>query len=199
VLEIGSGGGFSKTLLPGLITSEIIPVPVVDVVLDAQRLPFGADSLRGILMIDVFHHIPRVDAFLCEARRCVKPGGVVAMIEPWITPWSRFIYTCLHPEPCRPRAAAWDFPPGSPLSLSNQALPWIVFKRDRKRFESHYKHWRIAVLELHTPIAYLLSGGFSFPGLLPGKAHGVIKGLEKRLRPFNRWLAMFATIVLRRI
>ena len=199
LLEIGSGGDFSKTLFPELITSEIIAAPIVDVVLDGQRLPFGRDSLRGILMIDVFHHIPRVESFLSEARQCLKPGGVLAMIEPWITPWSRFIYTHFHPEPCRPQAADWHFPAGGPLSCANQALPWIVFKRDRRRFQTRCGPWEIALLELHSPFRYLLSGGFSFPNVLPGKAYGFIKKLEKRLRPFNPYLAMFATIVLKRI
>lgn len=199
LLEIGSGGGFSKALIPDLITSEIIQVPVVDMVLDGQQLPFGRDSLRGILMIDVFHHIPSVEMFLSEAQRCVKSGGVVAMIEPWITSWSKFIYTYLHPESCDTKAAVWDFPPGGPLSRSNQALPWIVFKRDRKRFEKRFKNWEITVFELHSPFCYLLSGGYSFPGVLPGKTYGFIKGVEKRLRSLNPCLSMFATIVLQRI
>src|SRR5262249_31802772 len=37
-----------------------------------------------------------------QATRCVRSGGVVAMIEPWVTPWSRFVYTRLHHEPFQP-------------------------------------------------------------------------------------------------
>ena len=79
VLEIGSGAGFLKDLLPGLITSEILDVSTVDIVLDAQTLPLKPSSLRAIVMVDVFHHLPRVKSFLKDASRCVRPGGKVIM------------------------------------------------------------------------------------------------------------------------
>jgi len=43
-------------------------------------------SLRAIVMTDVLHHIPNVESFFAEAARCVRPGGVIVMIEPWLTP-----------------------------------------------------------------------------------------------------------------
>jgi len=58
VLEIGSGGGFLKEFIPGLISSEIFRIPGIEITLDGEKLPFKNASLRGIVMIDVFHHIP---------------------------------------------------------------------------------------------------------------------------------------------
>jgi SAM-dependent methyltransferase len=130
VLELGSGAGFLKDFLPGLITSEIFYCPGVDVVLNGQDLPFAAGTLRGIVMTDVFHHLPHPRRFFTEAARCVRPGGVVAMIEPWVTPWSRLIYTRLHHEPFNPEANEWEFPTSGPLSGANGALPYILFDRD---------------------------------------------------------------------
>jgi SAM-dependent methyltransferase len=83
VLELGSGGGFLKQLKPDIITSEIIHLSNVDVILDGLVLPFSDKSLQGIVMVDVFHHLPRPAQFLNEAARCIKPGGVIIMIEPW--------------------------------------------------------------------------------------------------------------------
>jgi SAM-dependent methyltransferase len=104
VLELGSGAGFFGEVVPEAITSEIFPTPGIDVVLDGLRLPLADGSLRGIVMTDVFHHLPDVRRLLTEATRCVRPGGVVAMIEPWVSPWSRLVYTKLHHEPFRPDA-----------------------------------------------------------------------------------------------
>lgn len=92
LLELGSGAGFLKRYVPGLITSEILPVSHVDLVMDGQQMPFADASLRGIVMLDVLHHLPKVRLFFSEAARCVKPGGVVAMIEPWNTSWNGFVY-----------------------------------------------------------------------------------------------------------
>ena len=50
--------------------------------LDGEKIPFKNASLRGIVMIDVFHHIPCVKSFLTEATRCVRAGSVIVMIEP---------------------------------------------------------------------------------------------------------------------
>src|SRR5262249_4673893 len=144
VLELGSGAGFLEEFIPGLITSDVFPSPGVQRVIDARALPFGAGELKAIVMTDVLHHIARPRGFLREADRCVRPGGVVSMIEPWVTPWSRVVYGRLHHEPFRPGAAEWEFPEAGPLSGANGALPWIMFARDRAVFEREFPSWKIA-------------------------------------------------------
>ncbi len=66
VLEIGSGAGFLKELRPDVITSEVFCTPGVDAVADGRCLPFLPISLDGVVMTDVFHHIPDV---ACVSRR----------------------------------------------------------------------------------------------------------------------------------
>lgn len=198
VVELGSGGGFCKDLIPGVITTEILPIPGVDILLDGQELPFGDQSLKGVVMVDVFHHLPRVVRFLAEAARCIKPGGTIVMIEPWNTLWSRLIYHHLHHEPFDPNSGEWEIPPGGPLSQANSALPWVVFQRDRRRFEKEYPQWQIKNIHLHTPIRYLLSGGVSMRSLMPESLYRFWRYVEERLDPFSHYLAMFATIILLR-
>lgn len=132
VLEIGTGAGFLSEHLPGLITSEIFPVPGLDLVLDSRCLPFASASLRAIVMTDVFHHIPDPCLFLNQAAACVQPGGAIVMIEPWNSTWSRWVYTHFHHEPYQPDAERWEFPSTGPLSGANGALPWIVFRGTRR-------------------------------------------------------------------
>ena len=103
VLELGSGAGFLSKFVDGIIQSDVLFCPNVDLVADARDLPFLTSSLKAIVMTDVFHHIPRPEAFLSEATRCLRPGGRIVMIEPWVSPWSRLIL-----RPPAPRAV----PPG---------------------------------------------------------------------------------------
>jgi SAM-dependent methyltransferase len=110
VLELGSGGGFLVKFIPKLITSEIFYSSHVKMVLDGSGLPFVNESLSGIVMTDVLHHLPQPRQFFTEASRCVQPGGSVIMIEPWVTPWSRLVYSKLHHEPFQPEAVEWTFP-----------------------------------------------------------------------------------------
>jgi SAM-dependent methyltransferase len=128
VLELGSGAGFLADYIPGLITSEIFHCPHVRVVLDGQLLPIANESLRGIVMINVLHHVPDTRAFLMEAARCLRPGGVIAMIEPWVSPWSHLIYTRLHHEPFETHVRDWRHPSNGPLSGANGALPLDNFQ-----------------------------------------------------------------------
>lgn len=199
VLELGSGAGFMKTSLPSCITSEIFYCRHVDVILDGSRLPVRDRSLKAIVMTDVFHHLPNPRLFLSEAVRSLKPGGSVVMVEPWVTPWSRFVYKRWHHEPFFPESPTWEFKPSGPLSGANSALPWIIFKRDRTTFQAEYPELRISGIQPMMPLAYLLSGGVSSKSLLPGRMYQVWRTFENTLRPWNEKLAMFALIILQRI
>ena len=46
-------------------------------------------------------------------------------------------------SPFFPRQPIGSFPRQGPLSSANQALPWIVFERDRATFEREFPEWRI--------------------------------------------------------
>ncbi len=196
VLELGSGAGYCERFIEGLIKSEAFAGPNVGLVADAQRLPFADGTLRAIVFTDVLHHMPDAHLFFAEASRCLRSGGKVLMIEPWVTPWSSFIYRNLHHETFRPETAGWSFPSNGPLSGANGALPWIVFVRDRRKFEAEFPSLAIDEIRPFLPFRYLLSGGVSLRSLAPGFTHGLWAGLEHALEPCMPRLAMFAFVAL---
>ena len=172
-----------------MLSSEIVAWQGVSLVVDAHALPFPAGRLRAVVMTNVFHHLPNARGFLREAARAVRPGGAVVMVEPWVTAWSRLVYRHLHEEPFEPDAAEWEFPSSGPVSGANNALPWIVFARDRARLERD---------EPFMPISYLLSGGMSYRSLMPGFSYALWRAAESAAAPLMGALAMFALVVLRR-
>ena len=196
ILELGSGAGFFVEFVPELITSEVFYSRHVNVVLAGSGLPFMSESLSTILMTDVLHHLPQPRQFFAEASRCVRPGGLMIMIEPWVTPWSRLVYSRLHHEPFQPETAEWTFPQQGPLSGANSALPWIIFERDRTRFEREFPQWYIHTIKPFMPFRYLLSGGVSLRSFMPGWSFALWRNLENLLKPWMRSLGMFALIVL---
>lgn len=198
VVELGSGAGYLREFLPDLITTDVFEGSGIDRVVDAREMPFEAGSLRGIVMTNVLHHIPEVERFLADAARCLRPGGVLAMIEPWVTPWSRVVYTKLHHEPFDPRATDWRFPERGPLSGANGALPWIIFQRDRARFERDYPLLKIRKTRPIMPVRYLVSGGISMRSLTPGWSHGLWKAAEALTAPASGLVGMFAHVVVER-
>ena len=198
VLELGSGAGYCHRFIPGLITSEIFHCSRAKLVANAEQIPFADGSLRAIVMTDVLHHMPRPERFFAEAARCLCKNGKVLMIEPWVTQWSQWVYTHLHHEPFRPESEDWSFSSSGPLSGSNSAIPWIVFVRDRHKFESLFPELSIERIRPFLPFRYLLSGGVAMRNLMPGFTHAAWAGLESMIESQMPRFAMFAFISLRR-
>ena len=125
-LEIGGGIGQFKHRYADVIASDIQHFPGLDVVADAQALPFADRSLGNIVMIDALHHIEFPKLFLQDADRVLTPGGRIVMVEPAITWGSTLFYRFLHQEPVRMAADPlalgersadrdpYDFEPGDP-------------------------------------------------------------------------------------
>jgi SAM-dependent methyltransferase len=193
VLELGSGGGFLREMLPTVVTSDVMEVPGVDRVIDARELPFADGALRAIVATNVLHHVPDIRAFLREASRTLAPGGRIVAIEPWPTAFSRIVYSTLHHEPFD-MARDWSLPPGGPLTAANGALPWIVFGRDRREFEREYPNLRVRRVAPQMPISYLACGGIGRAWRLPAGAFRVLRALES---PFDG-LGLFALISIER-
>ncbi len=197
VIEIGSGGGFIKEIIPHVITSETFPAAGVDMVVSALKLPFEKNSIGAFLLLDVLHHIPNPRSFLKEALRCLKKGGKIIMIEPAATLWGAFIWK-LNNEPFD-KKSSWELETKGRLTGANGAMPWIIFVRDRKVFESEYPGFKIVKVSFHTPFRYILSGGLSFKQLLPSVLYDFIKIIENFFSPLNRIIGMYMTIELEKI
>lgn len=199
-LELGSGGGFLKTILPDIVTSDIFPYPHIDRVIQAGSLPFAPGELKGIFMLNVLHHLPSPSDFFREADRCLSRGGRVAMIEPFNSLFGRFLYKRFHHEPFDETAPGWNLQAGGRLSTSNQALPWIIFWRDRGRFERMFPNLRVRSIFRHSVLCYPLSGGLSLRGLAPSWSYPLLSALDRRLSRIGPGLfPIFQTIILEKI
>jgi len=196
-VELGSGGGFIKDIIPQVTTSDINDIPGVDLSFSAEKMPFDNDSLSAIFMIDTFHHIPNVSDFLNEAQRVLKVGGKIIMIEPWNTRWSRFIYNRFHHE-LFDLTRDWTFESSGPLSGSNMALPYIIFRRDRKVFDEKFQELKLIDIKPHSPFTYLLSGGFSRKAFIPDFLFPLFQKIEQPSW-VRKSFAMFVTIIIEKV
>ncbi len=198
IVELGSGGGFIKDLMPNVITSDILALEGVDRRFLALNMPFKDGTVDAFFMIDVLHHAGDAAVFFKEINRCLKPGGKILMIEPANTLWSRFIHRNFHHEPFDTEGS-WAVGRGGALSGANAALAWIIFYRDRHKFDREFPALKITGLENHTPLRYLVSGGLSFRQLLPSFTYNAVKGVEGLLGPLNGRLGMFLTARIEKI
>ena len=198
-LEIGGGIGNLHILKGRLIKSDIQYSVGVDVVADAQQLPFDSEVFSNIVLFDVLHHLQCPLLFFDEAQRVLKPGGRVIMVEPGITPVSKLLYKMGHEEPVE---MGWDM--NDPCKVdadkdpydSNQAIPTILFKRDSQLFLATVKGFKINSSDWLSLFAYPLSGGFKSWSLLPYKwVHSILK-IEEKILPFLGSLMAFRLMVV---
>lgn len=198
IVEIGSGAGFIKEIMPKVITSDVIKGPGIDKVFFAEKMPFKKNSVAGFLMIDVLHHIKTPEKAFKEMRRCLKKGGKIVMIEPYNSPLAGLIYKYIHYEHFDP-SAGWKIKGKGRMSNSNTALPWIIFVRDKEKFQKLFPDLNIVKIYPHTPIRYFLSGGLSKFQFLPNFLYPLLNKFENLLSFTFRYSGMFVTIEIEKI
>lgn len=199
IVEIGSGAGFMKEIVRHVVTSDILDIPGVDVRFSGLHMPFKDSSVKAFFMLDVIHHIADNVILFKEIDRCLAPGGKIVVIEPANTLWARFVWRNFHHEEFNPVAEGWRTHGKDPLLSANSAMPWMIFFRDRARFNERFPLLRINKISTHTPFRYLISGGVSMKQLLPYSAYPLITGIEILLSPLNKFIGMFYTIVIEKV
>jgi SAM-dependent methyltransferase len=182
-LELGSGPGFAKEVIPELELSDVVRAPWHQHELDAEALPFGDGSLGALVLFDVLHHLPHPAAFFAEAVRALRPGGRVVMCEPYVSPLSYPVYRFIHEERCDLSADPFDDSPGTgddPFE-GNQAIPTLLLRRHRAELERRFPELRITGFERFAGLAYPASGGFSRRTPLPIGLWKALLAFEDRL------------------
>lgn len=181
-LEIGGGTGNFKEFFPEVISSDIVPMPWLDSVCDAQKLPFKDQSFDNIFGIDILHHIENPVMFFEGALRVLKNGGRIILLEPAITPVSYLAYKLFHTEPvdisADPFAIAVPSSGRKPFD-ANQAIPELLFGKHREKFLCYFTRLQIIQKKYLSLWAYPLSGGFQHWSLLPGFFAAPLLNVEK--------------------
>jgi SAM-dependent methyltransferase len=188
MIEIGCGASLLEETIPEIIKTDVVPHIHVDKVVDGNALPFANESLRAIFVVNALHHFERPGDFLTEAERCLAVGGRLALIEPTNSPLHRFMMKYCHPsEYFDGNVTAWENTAQGRLSRANNALPWIIFERDRAKFDVSFPRLKIRALRKHTYLIYYASGGLSYRSFLPPALLPLLKLVEaagKRILPY---------------
>jgi SAM-dependent methyltransferase len=191
-LEVGSGPGFARDLVPGLILTDVVVAPWHDLELNAQAIPYPDGGVGALVLFDVLHHVSAPRQFFREAARVLRPGGRIVLCEPYISPLSYPIYKLLHEEPVDlsvdpldPSAATGDPATASSEEKdpfdSNQAIPTLLFGRWRGVFEREFPSLAVKSVQRLAGPSYPASGGFSHTPLLPAPLLRALHALERRL------------------
>lgn len=187
-LELGGGPGNFKSFASDrefdVVSTDIVQMPWLDVVCDGHFLPFDDATFDNVVMFDVLHHLARPKLFFEEARRILRPGGRIVIVEPAITLGSRLFYTYLHPEPVvmsEDALQAGPPEPGRDPFDSNQAIPTLLFVKHTGRFRRMFPDLAVRTVTHFSFLAYPLSGGFRPWSLVPARLVDPLLRLESKL------------------
>jgi len=136
-IEVGAGLGLASLSGNHWIKSDVEGTEPLSLLNYAEALPYKDASLDAIVLKDTWHHIPDIEGFLAEAHRVLRPGGVVAAFDPYWSLLGRFVYRFLHQERWDVSVESWSFPSTNPWD-SNQALTYLMLKRDRAEFDQRW-------------------------------------------------------------
>lgn len=199
-LEIGAGSSPVKDSYSDVLATDIVPGDGIDRVINASNMDIADSSLRAVFAQNVFHHLPDPSKFFAELDRVLIPGGGAVFIEPYYGVLASAVFKRISKyEHFNMSQESWISKSSGPMSGANQALSYVVFIRDRKKFEKDHPSLEIIVTApINNYLRYLLSGGINFIQLVPNFLIPVLKGIEKILSPMNKVLALHYLIAIRK-
>jgi SAM-dependent methyltransferase len=201
-VELGSGMGNIKEILPDCITTDLFPNPWLDRVENAYALSFADHAVARLILFDVWHHLQYPGAALREFRRVLAPGGVVVLFEPAMGLLGRTVYGLFHHEPLGlSQPVDWAIPPNfNPADQTYYAAQgncWRLAREFARRPPPALEGWEISRVQYYPALPYLLSGGFRGPQLFPDRALPVLQVLDRLLQPCPTLTASRMLVVLR--
>ena len=182
-LEIGSGGGNIKEIIPKCITTDQFIDDKIDQVENIYNLSFENNSISNIILLDVFHHLEFPRLALNEMNRVLIKNGRIVMIEPAMGFIPKIIFKIFHEEPLGfDIKIKWDEVPKETPNLNEyfaaQSIPWRAFVNKELNINNSFN---IKIIKLFSDFSYLASGGYSYPSFYPKLIYPVIKQIDKFL------------------
>ena len=166
IVELGSGLGKIKEVIPQCITTDVFPNPWLDRQENAYALNFPDHSISHLILFDVWHHLRYPGTALREFHRVLAPGGRLILFEPAASWTGRMIYHFFHHEPVGLKdPISWDAPPGfrpadaDYFAAQGNATRLFWWGEARGKLAG----WRLTEVKPLTSFEYFASGGFSGP------------------------------------
>jgi hypothetical protein len=199
IVEIGSGAGNLKIVIPQAITTDLFANPWIEQTESAYKLSFQDKSVSHLILFDVFHHLEYPGTALKEFHRVLTVGGKIIIMEPCVSILGILVYGGFHHEPLGMyREICWEIPVDKRIEdtiyYAAQANASRIF--GSRKYADRLVNWRMAGMTKFSALSYIASGGYSHNQLYPDKAYPFVKSFEKILDLFPSIFATRLMIVL---
>lgn len=202
IVELGSGMGSIKEVIPDCVTTDLFANPWLDRRENAYRLSFPEGSVSNLILFDVWHHLRYPGTALREFRRVLAPSGRLIVFDPAISLTGRVVYGLFHHEPvAMGLVITWDAPEGfrpenADYFAAQGSATRIFWRREAPE---RLSGWDLAEATPLPAFEYLATGGFSGPQLGGPTLFRLWRRLDAALA---RWPNLFAArllVVLKRL
>ena len=198
-VELGSGMGNIKEVVPECITTDIFPNEWLDRQENAYRLSFETGTVANLILFDVWHHLQYPGTALREFERVLSPGGRLILFEPAMGLLGRLVYAAGHHEPVAlHQPIEWFAPDGFSADdaryFAAQSHAHRIFVR--RETGAELRAWDVIEVCPFSSLAYLLSGGFSKPQLCSVHALPLLNRIDRVLSSLPGLFAVRLLVVL---
>lgn len=182
VVELGSGIGKIKDVIPGCITTDIFDNPWVDRVENAYKLTFEDNSVSNLILFDVFHHLEFPGNAFDEFHRVLNDNGRIIIFDPCMSALGLVSYGLLHHEPISISKEITIYANNEKEVEESgyyaaQGNAYRIFQNQTK-YRGLLSKWEVINYKKYSAISYLLSGGYSKPQLYPTSMYGFMKAID---------------------
>lgn len=188
-IELGAGVIPMSSIDSRIKSTDVVPSDHLDGVLDATNLEVADNCVSGFFLQNTFHHIPDPKAFFEETSRALIPGGKIVILDPYYNTISKWLYKRLFKTEDFDMNGNWNSDSTHAMIGANQALSYIVFRRDHEVFSETFRDLSIVdYFPVVFGLRYVLTGGVNFRKIAPGWIFSFVRRLEK----FPRALRLFS-------
>ena len=181
-VEIGSGIGNLKSVMPDALATDIFPNPWLDRVENAYALSFADESVANLILFDVWHHLEYPGTALAEFHRVLAQGGRLIIFDPAMGLLGRLVYGVFHHEPLAlTKPIRW----WAPETFSADDMTYYAAQGNAERvffgdkFHKELVDWRVVRRRRFPALPYVASGGFSGPQLYPEAFEGALAAVDR--------------------
>lgn len=201
-VELGSGIGNIREAIPHAVRTDLFPNPWIDRTEDVYGLSMADSSCANLILFDVFHHLEFPMDALDECRRVLQPGGRLIVFDHAMSAAGYLFSRFLHHEKAgfaRPYVLRRN-PSGLRSSAGYYADHANADRILVQRFaELLAPHWKQITAKPMPALAWVASGGYRGPCLIPSAASHGLKFVESCLETFPGLFALRLLVVLEKI